>query len=97
MSEHYLLMYYPPRKDFVSSQTKEESDAIGRHFMYLKELHEKKVVQMAGRVDDARFGIALLDVNNAEEAEQIMKNDPAVMAGVFRAELLPFLLALPLS
>jgi len=97
MSEQYLLMYYPPREDFVNNQTNEESEAIGRHFMYLKELHEKKVVQMAGRVDDARFGIALLEVKNPEEAEQILKNDPAVMAGVFKAELLPFLVALPLS
>ena len=56
MSERYLLMYYPPREDFVNNQTNEESEAIGRHFMYLKELHEKKIVQMAGRVDDARCG-----------------------------------------
>ncbi|HEX2897022.1 MAG TPA: YciI family protein [candidate division Zixibacteria bacterium] len=97
MSEHYLLMYYPPRKDFINNQTKEESDAIGRHFLYLKGLHEKKIVLMAGRVEDARFGMALLAVESEKEALDIMKNDPAVKAVVFRAELLPFIVAIPLS
>ncbi len=96
MSEFYLLMYYPPRKDFATNHTSEESDAVGRHFLYLKDFHEKKTVLMAGRVDDARFGMALLAVENEGEAKEIMQNDPAVKAKVFSAELLPFKLALRL-
>jgi uncharacterized protein YciI len=87
-------MYYPPRNDFVNNQTPEESETIGKHFLYLKELHEMNTVLMAGRTEDARFGIALLSVENKQEAESIMKNDPAVAAGVFKAEILPFLTAL---
>jgi uncharacterized protein YciI len=87
-------MYYPPRENFVNNQTKAESEAIGHHFLYLKELHEKKIVLMAGRVEDARFGVALLNVSSREEAVHIMKNDPAVKANVFRCEILPFLVAL---
>jgi len=94
MSEKYLLMYYPPRKDFTTNHTTEESDAVGRHFKYLKDLHEKKVVLMAGRIEDARFGIALLSVKNEKQAKEIMDNDPAVVSGVFKAELLPFMVAL---
>ena len=95
MAEHYLLMYYPPRKDFTTNHTPEESDSVGRHFNYLKDLHSKGIVQMAGRIEDARFGICHLIVENKEAAENIMKNDPAVMDKVFSAEILPFMLALP--
>lgn len=94
MNQHFIIMYYPPRGDFLNNQTARESEAIGRHFQYLKALHEKKTVLMAGRVDDARFGIALLAVKDENEASEIMKNDPAVAAGVFKAELLPFQVAL---
>lgn len=94
MKDHFLLMYYPPREDFVNNQSKEESEAIGRHFLYLKDLHEKSIVLMAGRINDARFGVALLKVENLESAKTIMENDPAVMAGVFKAEILPFMMAL---
>ncbi len=94
MNKHFLIMYYPPRKDFMTNQTPEESDAVGRHFQYLKDLYEKKSVLMAGRVEDARFGIALLSADNEKRAKEIMDNDPAVMSGVFNAELLPFKLAL---
>jgi uncharacterized protein YciI len=94
MCEYFLLMYYPPRKDFANNQTPEESEVIGHHFNYLKVLHEKKTVLMAGRVDDARFGIVLLSVDSENQAKEIMTNDPAVLEGVFKAELLPFMLAL---
>ena len=94
MSAHFLMMYYPPRKDFTSNQRPEESAAVSRHFKYLKDLHEKQIVLMPGRVEDARFGLALLSVENEQQAQEIMVNDPAVTAKVFRAELLPFKLAI---
>ncbi len=94
MRENYLLMFYPPRKDFVTTITEKESETIGQHFLYLKDLHEKKIVSMAGRVEDARFGIVLLSVESEKEALEIMAKDPAVMAKVFKAELLPFKVAL---
>jgi len=94
MSAHFVIMYYPPRPDFTTNHTQEESDAVGRHFEYLKSLHERKIVLMAGRVEDASFGIALLVVENEKRAREIVENDPAVIAKVFKAELLPFRLAL---
>lgn len=94
MSKHYLIMYYPPRQEFANNATDEESAAVSRHFAYLKKLNAEKTVVMAGRIEDARFGICLLQVENESEAQNIMQNDPAVQAGVFSAELLPFMLAL---
>jgi len=65
-----------------------------KHFEYLKQLHAEKVVLIAGKIEDARFGIALLETESELEAQGILDNDPAVKAKVFAAELLPFSLAL---
>ena len=65
-----------------------------KHVEYLKALNAKKTVLFAGRVNDASFGIALLETETEEEAQKIMNDDPAVKAKVFTAELLPFSLAL---
>ena len=94
MSRHYLIMYRPPRDGFAENATPEESAKVMEHFEYLKQLHVEKVVLMAGRVEDARFGIALLETETEEEAQNIMNDDPAVKAKVFTADLLPFSLAL---
>ncbi|MCH7691407.1 MAG: hypothetical protein IIA17_10240 [candidate division Zixibacteria bacterium] len=94
MSQHYLIMYRPPRNGFAENATPEESAEVMKHFEYLKALNVKKTVLIAGRVNDARFGIALLETETEQEAQQIMNDDPAVIAKVFTAELLPFSLAL---
>jgi len=49
---------------------------------------------LAGRTEDARFGIAVIEAGSEDEAGDIMSNDPAVKEGVFSGELLPFQLAL---
>ncbi len=94
MSRHYLIMYCPPRDGFAENATPEESAEVMKHFEYLKQLHAEKVVLFAGRIEDARFGIALLETEAEQEAQQIMNDDPAVKAKIFTAELLPFSLAL---
>ena len=94
MSQHYLIMYRPPRDGFAENATPEESAKVMEHFEYLKQLHAKKIVLMAGRTEDARFGIALPKTETEQEAQEILDNDPAVKAKVFTADLLPFSLAL---
>ena len=94
MPKHYLIMYHPPRDGFAENATAEESTEVMKHFEYLKQLHTEQVVLIAGRTEDARFGIALLETETEQEAQKIMNDDPAVKAKVFTAELLPFSLAL---
>ena len=94
MERHYLIMYKPPRTTFVDDATKQESAVIGRHFEYLRTLHEAGQLELAGRVDDGRVGIFVFKADSDDEAQSIMENDPAVSEGVFSGELLPFRLAL---
>lgn len=94
MLKHYLIMYRPPRDGFAENATPEESAIVTEHFEHLKALNASKTVLFAGRVEDARFGIALLETESEQEAQKILDNDPAVKAKIFTAELLPFSLAL---
>jgi len=87
-------MYLPPRENYAESMTPEEVAVNEQHFDYLKQMLSEGQVVMAGRPEDARFGIAVIEAGSEKEAYEIMANDPAVKEGVFSGELLPFRLAL---
>jgi uncharacterized protein YciI len=91
---HFLIIYRPPRSTFVDDATEEESAVIGRHAKYLQQKLDAGQVLMAGRIDDGRMGIALLEVDSEQTAQSLMDNDPAVANRVFSAELAPFGLAM---
>ena len=82
-TESYVIMLRPAPK-FGSPGTDE---IVGKHFEYLKKLNREGKVKMAGRFSDVLIGLAMLEVENREEAERIMEDDPAVKAKVFHAEL----------
>lgn len=92
--KHYILKYSPPRETFVTDATAEENEVVERHFEYLKELLAKGSLVLAGRTDDAEYGIAVFKTENEAEARKIVEADPAVIAGVFKGELKLFRLAL---
>ncbi|UCC80363.1 MAG: hypothetical protein JSW64_03095 [Candidatus Zixiibacteriota bacterium] len=91
---HYLIMYRPPREGFAENATPEESRVIERHFEYLQKQEAEGKLILAGRIEDGRFGIAVIEANSENEANRIMAEDPAVKEGVFSGELMPFRLAL---
>ncbi len=91
---HFLIMYRPPRATFGDDMTEAEEKVIGRHAQYLRSQCDKGRLVMAGPVEDARFGLALLETDTEAQARQIMENDPAVVEGVFTGELMPFRLSI---
>jgi uncharacterized protein YciI len=60
--EHYILKYSPPRETFLTDATDDENLAVEEHFGYLKDLLDKGKLVMAGRTDDAEYGIAVFKV-----------------------------------
>jgi uncharacterized protein YciI len=55
------------------------------------------VVILAGRTlnaDESSFGIVIFRAASGEEAQAVMKADPAVQQGVMQAELFPYRVAL---
>lgn len=87
-------MYRPPRADFAENATAEESAVLERHFEYLKSQEAKGRLILAGRTEDASFGIVVIKADSEDAARKIMDNDPAVKEGVFNGELKPFWLAM---
>jgi uncharacterized protein YciI len=94
----YLYKIQPTRLGMLTDgPTPQEAEIISNHFDYLKSLTEQGVAIFVGRTlttDDSTFGIAVFEADSEEAAHEIMNNDPAVIAGVMRAELYPFRIVL---
>jgi uncharacterized protein len=81
----------PPRPTFMDDATDEESEVVGRHFAYLQGLLAEGRLVMAGPCTDGQGpGIIVFDAEDEAAARATMEADPAVVAGVFTAELHPF-------
>ena len=90
----FVYIYKPIKENFNQTATEEENKIISEHFLYLKNLLEKKILILAGPELNAKFGIAVLETNTEAEARKIMENDPAIINKVFTAELFPFRVSL---
>lgn len=94
----YLYRIQPTRIGMLSEgPTPEETASISHHFDYLSRLTDQGVVMLAGRAlttDERSFGIVIFRAESDDDARSIMESDPAVKAGVMRAELYPFRIAL---
>lgn len=92
--ENYIYVLKPTRSTFLHDSTVEEREIVTEHFLYLQKLNNEKTVFLAGRTEQAEFGIVILTTENKQQAEEIMNNDPAVKLNVMTAELYPFMIAL---
>lgn len=97
MSSQYLYRIAPIRDGFLLKSAPEEDAIVSEHFRYLQALTAQGVVLLAGRTlhtDRSSHGLVVVEADSEEHARTVMENDPAVKAGVFRAELFPFSVAL---
>lgn len=77
--------------------TEKDEEIVSTHFNVLQELQRRGKLILAGRtlnMDERTFGIVILEVDSEEEAQTIMKSDPAVSEGIMTAELFPYRVAL---
>lgn len=96
MSE-FLYRLHPTRPAMLTDGlTPAEREAVAAHLAHLQRLAAAGVVLLFGRTqttDAATFGIVIFRADSADEARRIMEEDPAVRAGVMRADLFPFRVA----
>ncbi len=97
-AQQYLYLIQPTRMAMLTDgPTPQEDETVSRHFDYLKALTERGTVILAGRTlntDESGFGIVIFKAESEDAARAIMSNDPAVQAGVMRARLFPYRIAL---
>jgi uncharacterized protein len=93
----WLYLIKPARLGMLTEATPEEVETVSRHFAYLQDLTKKGVMILMGRTqnnDESTFGICIFEAEDESAARTIMESDPAVGAGVMRAELYPYKIAL---
>ncbi len=86
----YVIMLRPA----PSYGQEETEEIVGQHFKYLQSLQATGELVMAGRFSDVLVGLTMIECDSLERATEIMKNDPAVKANIFHAELYPWRVAL---
>ncbi len=86
-TQEFVIMLKPPCPNFNETSTEEEQRVIDEHFSYLKDLLRNGILKLAGRCDDATFGLVILETESLETATQIMENDPAIKAGIFTGQI----------
>ena len=93
----FLYRIQPTRPEMLThGTTPEEETAIMEHFHYLVRLAEVGVAHLFGRTlntDPSSFGLCIFEAADEPCARAIMEDDPAVRAGVMRAELFPYRIA----
>jgi uncharacterized protein YciI len=80
-----------PANDYGNEITEEK---VSEHFRYLQSLLDDGILTMAGRFNEVLIGLAMIETKSREHALEIMRNDPAIKAGIFHAELYPWRIAL---
>ena len=93
----WLYQLKPSRLGMLTEATPEETETVSRHVAYLQDLTQKGVMILMGRTlnnDESTFGICIFEAEDESAARTIMESDPAVGAGVMRAVLYPYKIAL---
>lgn len=89
----YLLRVEMVRSGFTfQNMTPEEGRILTQHGAYLKALLDQGKLTFSGQAFDPKglWGVIVLNAANAGAATEIMNNDPAVKAGIFRGDVIPF-------
>lgn len=91
----WIYRIEPTRPGMVVSATDEETAVVAEHLGYLQALKAAGILILAGRtqVDEGTFGITIFEAPDEASARAVMQTDPAVSAGVMRAELYPYAVA----
>jgi uncharacterized protein len=89
--QHFYVRLIPPRPTFASDMSADERGMMQQHVVYFRGLFEQGKVLIFGPVLDPtdNFGMAVLEVADLAEAEQLLAQDPTAMAGLNRFRISP--------
>lgn len=96
MQQQYIyFLRLVPRLRENGNWTEEDNAIVRPHFRHLQALLESGQLILAGRTqDDDPMGIVIIKASSREEAEGLMRSDPAVAEGIMTAQLRPYQVAL---
>jgi uncharacterized protein len=80
-----------------SAWTAEAKAAVGQHFLRLRTAAKEGRVILAGRTTESNektMGLVIFEAASMDAALEFMNSDPAVVAGVMKAEVRPYQVAI---
>jgi uncharacterized protein YciI len=89
--QHFYVRLIPPRPTFASDMSAEERALMQQHVLYFRGLFDQGKVLIFGPVLDPtdNFGMAVMEVADSAEAEQLLAQDPTALAGLNRFRISP--------
>ena len=91
----FVCFLEPVRAGMPDDPTPEEAEAVQAHFDYYQSLIDQGQAILAGRtLEPPHRGIFIFEADTPQAADALVAHDPGVRAGVFRAKVQPFRVAL---
>lgn len=93
IKQFWMVILKTGPRDKVVTDSAERSNLFKGHFSNMERLHKEGVLKVAGPFGKNDFtwrGLFILDCPTKEEAEQHIKTDPTVAAGVFIYDMIPW-------
>ncbi|WP_336776222.1 YciI family protein [Paenibacillus sp. MMO-58] len=90
---HFMLWSTPPRATFHLDMTVEERGIMHQHIAYWTEQQNQGIALVFGPVQkpDDPHGLAVIEVENADQVTKLIAEDPAVTAGLMTTDFYPMM------
>jgi uncharacterized protein YciI len=95
--QYVYVLQVAPQYQEEASWTAAENAVVAQHFERLASAVKSGQVIIAGRTMeplDKTFGLVIFEADSETAAQEFMRTDPAVMAGLMNATLHPYAVAL---
>jgi uncharacterized protein len=93
IKQFWLVVLKTGTKDKEITDTAQRNKIFAGHFGNMERLYNEGILKVAGPFGKNDFtwrGLFILDCKTKEEAEAYVKTDPAVAAGVFIVDIVPW-------
>jgi uncharacterized protein YciI len=87
--KHRFVILYSPGPKWIKDKPVWEQP-LADHGNYMHTLFARKILVMGGPFSDSSGGMAIIDVDNEQQASTITREDPAVQSSVFTAVIHPW-------
>lgn len=88
---HFMLWSTPPRTTFPQDMTVEERNIMHQHIAYWTDKQNQGIALVFGPVQKTNdpHGLAIIEVENADQVPKLIAEDPAVIAGIMTTDFYP--------
>lgn len=95
--KHYVLKSFSTRPTFQQDMTAEERTVMQQHIAYWADKAEKGIAIVFGPVFDPKggYGLGIIEVEEEDQVHALIKDDPAVKAGLLKTEFYSMRAVLP--